>query len=462
VSAPAGDAPSAETTLVLIDQFEELFTLADEDEAARFLAALTDTLREGDGRVRVVATLRGDFYDRPLLHPGFAALFTANVVNVLPLDVAALEEAVTEPARQVGVEVEPALLAELLTDAAGQPGALPLFQYVLTELFEHRDGVAITLRCYRELGGLHGALSRRAEGTYADLAPVSGNSPSRSSSASSRPGTGPRTCGAGSPPPSCGRSTWIRSSWRTCSSASVATGCSPSTAIRSPVTRPSRSRTRPCSMLGSGCARGSRSIGPTYAGVERLATAVAEWESRAVCDDYLLTGGRLDQYLDWQERTTLRLTRDAQAYLAVSRQRRDDEVAHDAARRAHEAGLRRRARTRLWALFASVALLAAVTTAFVLAVQGDRPPDVAVISDGTASVIGSLMTDGAERAAEELGLRVERTPGPVNDVTVGNALDRGAALIIHTAGPSLRITRRSIRTVTSWCWTRSRTSRGRT
>jgi hypothetical protein len=156
---------------VLIDQFEELFNLADEDEAARFLTALTDTLREDAGRVRVVVTLRGDFYDRPLLHPAFAEVFTSSIVNVLPLDLPALEAAVTEPARQVGVEVEPALLAELLTDTVGQPGALPLFQYALTELFDHRDGGAITLRCYRELGGLHGALSRRAEGTYAELAP---------------------------------------------------------------------------------------------------------------------------------------------------------------------------------------------------------------------------------------------------------------------------------------------------
>jgi basic membrane lipoprotein Med (substrate-binding protein (PBP1-ABC) superfamily)/DNA-binding SARP family transcriptional activator len=435
VSAPAGDAPSAAATLVLIDQFEELFTLADEDEAARFLAALTDTLREGDGRVRVVATLRGDFYDRPLLHPGFAALFTANVVNVLPLDVAALEEAVTEPARQGGVEVEPALLAELLTDAAGQPGALPLFQYVLTELFEHRDGVAITLRCYRELGGLHGALSRRAEGTYADLAPHQRELAKQVFLRLVSPGYGTAD---------------VRR--RVTATELRALDLDPVeladvlerfgrhrllTFDRDPITGDATVEVAHEALLDAWerLRAWIEEHRTDLRRVDRLATAIAEWEASGCADDYLLTGGRLDQYLDWQERTTLRLTRVAQAYLAVSRQRRDDEVAQDAARQAHEAGLRRRARRRLWALFASVALLAAVTTAFVLAVQGERPPDVAVISDGTASVIGGLMTDGAERAAEELGLRLERTPGPVNDVTVGNALDRGAALIIHTGGP---------------------------
>jgi basic membrane lipoprotein Med (substrate-binding protein (PBP1-ABC) superfamily)/DNA-binding SARP family transcriptional activator len=435
VSAPAGDAPSAETALVLIDQFEELFTLADEDEAARFLAVLTDTLREGDGRVRVLATLRGDFYDRPLLHPAFAALFTTNVVNVLPLDVAALEEAVTEPARQVGVEVEAALLAELLTDAAGQPGALPLFQYVLTELFEHRDGGAITLRRYHELGGLHGALSRRAEHTYADLGPREQDlaeqvflrlvSPGAGTADVRRRATAAELRGLDLDPVELadvlerfGRRRLL-------------------TFDRDPTTGDATVEVAHEALLDA-WARLRGWIEEHRADLhrrERLATAVTEWDVSGRSDDYLLTGDRLDQYLGWQERTSLRLIPDAQAFLAASRRRRDEEAAHDAARRAHEAGLRRRARTRLWALFASVALLAAVTTAFVLAVQGDRPPDVAVISDGTASVIGSLMTEGAERAAEELGLRVERTPGPVNDVTVGNALDRGAALIIHTGGP---------------------------
>lgn len=433
-SAPPDDAPATETTLVLIDQFEELFTLADEDEAARFLAALTDTLREGDGRVRVVATLRGDFYDRPLLHPAFAEAFTSNVVNVLPLDLAALEAAVTEPARQVGVEVEPALLAELLTDTVGQPGAMPLFQYALTELFEHRDGGAITLRCYHELGGLHGALSRRAESTYADLGPRQRDlaeqvllrlvSPGEGTADVRRRATATELRGLDLDPVELadvlerfGRHRLL-------------------TFDRDPITGDATVEVAHEALLDA-WERLRAWIEEHRADLhrrERLAAAVTEWDVSGRSDDYLLTGDRLDQYLDWQERTSLRLTPDAQAFLEASRRRRDEEVAQDAARRAHEAGLRRRARRRLWALFASVALLAAVTTAFVLAVQGDRPPDVAVISDGTASVIGSLMTDGAEKAAEELGLRVERTPGPVNDITVGNAVDRGAPLIIHSAG----------------------------
>jgi basic membrane lipoprotein Med (substrate-binding protein (PBP1-ABC) superfamily)/DNA-binding SARP family transcriptional activator len=429
---PAAAPVTTDTTLVLIDQCEELFTLADDAEAARFLAALTDTLWEGEGRVRVVVTLRGDFYDRPLLHPAFAELFTANVVNVLPLDLAALERAVTEPARRVGVEVEPALLAELLTDTIGQPGALPLFQYALTELFERRAGGTITLRCYRELGGIHGALSRRAESTYAELGPRQKDLAEQVFLRLVTPGEGTADV----------RRRVTATELRDLELDPVELADVLErfgrhrllTFDRDPITGDATVEVAHEALLDAwarlrGWIEEHRS---DLHRLERLAAAVAEWEGSGRDDDYLLTGGRLEQYLDWQQRTSLRLTRDAQAYLAASRSRRDEELAQDAARRAHEAGLRRRARTRLWALFASVTLLAAVTTALVLAMQGTAPPDVAVITDGSQTLIGGLVVAGAERAAEELGFRVEITD-PINDLTVANALDRGAPLIMLMA-----------------------------
>jgi basic membrane lipoprotein Med (substrate-binding protein (PBP1-ABC) superfamily)/DNA-binding SARP family transcriptional activator len=434
--AAPGDAPVAATTLVLIDQFEELFTLADGDEAAGFLTLITDTLREGAGRVRVVVTLRGDFYDRPLLHPAFAELFTGNVVDVLPLDLTALEAAVTEPARRVGVDVDPALVAELLTDAVGQPGALPLFQYALTELFDHRDGGAITLRCYRELGGLHGALSRRAEGTYAELVPRQQElakqvflrlvSPGHGTADVRRRVTATELQGLDLDPVELadvlerfGRHRLL-------------------TFDRDPTTGDATVEVAHEALLDAW----SRLRGwieehrTDLRRLERLAAAVADWGASGGDDDYLLTGGRLGEYLDWRERTSLHLTRDAVAYLDASRRQRDAEVAQDASRRAHEAGLHRRARRRLWALFATAMLLAAVTTAFAFAVWGNPPPDVAIITDESTPVIGELVVAGAEQAADELGLRLE-TIGPVNDVTVTNAADRGVPLIFYHAGTSV-------------------------
>ena len=125
--------------MLVIDQFEELFTLVDDDqERRRFLANLVAALDDPLGRVMVVVTLRADSYHRPLAYTDFAAPTRPAVVNVLALTTDELEEAALTPAGAPGVSLEPALLAELLTDVIGEPGALPMFQYALTELFDRR------------------------------------------------------------------------------------------------------------------------------------------------------------------------------------------------------------------------------------------------------------------------------------------------------------------------------------
>nr|WP_104992178.1 protein kinase [Deinococcus sp. NW-56] len=166
--------PAGEDTelLVLIDQFEEVFTQA-EDPAERdaLLSGIAQAVNAEGSRVRVAVTLRADFYDRPLLHPVAAPLLHGHTLALTPLGTGELAEAVTAPARRAGLEPEPALTVALVRDAAGQPGSLPLLQYALTELFGHREGRTLTLRAYEEMGGLHGALARRAEALLDDLGP---------------------------------------------------------------------------------------------------------------------------------------------------------------------------------------------------------------------------------------------------------------------------------------------------
>jgi WD40 repeat protein/class 3 adenylate cyclase len=163
--------PSDGSELVLvIDQFEEVFTLVDE-EAVRthFLGSLETAVTDPRSRLRVVATLRADFYDRPLLYRGFAELFKSRVEAVTPLSAEELERAISGPAKRVDVALEPGLVAAMLGDVAEEPGALPLMEYALTELFERRDGRTLFLEAYREIGGVSGALGRRAEEIYAGL-----------------------------------------------------------------------------------------------------------------------------------------------------------------------------------------------------------------------------------------------------------------------------------------------------
>ena len=129
--------PDDETRLLLvIDQFEELFTLCDDAETrTRFLTGLEAAATDADSQARFVLALRADFYDRPLRHPDFASLIKQSSVTVTPLAGDELEHAIVHPAARVGVEFEAGLVAEIVAEVAGQPGALPLLQYALTELF---------------------------------------------------------------------------------------------------------------------------------------------------------------------------------------------------------------------------------------------------------------------------------------------------------------------------------------
>ena len=154
-----------ETELILvIDQFEEVFTLV-QDETVRmhFIDNLLSAVSDPRGRVRVVMTLRADFYDRPLLYPRLAELVRTNTEVIVPLSARELEQAILAPAERVGMRLEAGLAATILDDVSEQPGALPLLQYALRELFERREELTLTLDAYRASGGVLGALTRRAD-----------------------------------------------------------------------------------------------------------------------------------------------------------------------------------------------------------------------------------------------------------------------------------------------------------
>jgi len=160
-----------ERVLLVLDQFEQLFTVAEESRRNQFLRVLASALADAHGRLGVVLTLRADYYDRPLQHPEFGEMFVPGVVHVLPMTARELEAAVVAPAERVGVTVEPSLLAEVVAESVARPGSLPLLQYALTELFEQRSGPMLTLAGYTALGGLRGVLTRRAEATFLGLRP---------------------------------------------------------------------------------------------------------------------------------------------------------------------------------------------------------------------------------------------------------------------------------------------------
>ncbi|MGD8753991.1 MAG: protein kinase, partial [Anaerolineales bacterium] len=156
--------------VVIVDQFEETFTLVEDDaRRERFLDLLHAAVRDPRSRVRVVVTLRADFYDRPLQYPGIAELVQGRTETVLPLSAEELERAIVKPAERVGVKYEQGLVASIVGEVHYQPGALPLLQYALTELFEERDGRLLTHEAYEGIGRAVGALASRAEATCAEM-----------------------------------------------------------------------------------------------------------------------------------------------------------------------------------------------------------------------------------------------------------------------------------------------------
>lgn len=163
---PAGDG----TLLLVVDQFEELFSLTGSDHVRElFLDAIVEVAGASASPVKIVLTLRADFFDRPLALPALREAIAPGVVVVGPPSRDGMTQAIVGPARAVGLDVEPGLVARILADVERQPAALPLMQFALAELFDARSGDALTIADYDATGGIVGSLGRRAEALYAQL-----------------------------------------------------------------------------------------------------------------------------------------------------------------------------------------------------------------------------------------------------------------------------------------------------
>jgi tetratricopeptide (TPR) repeat protein len=165
------ERPLEARLLIVIDQLEELFALPPETVAG-FACALTRLVASGS--VWLIATMRSDFYAAFQAVPELMALKEKGATfDLMPPTGAEIEEIVTGPARAAGLtyevrgETRLGLDQELLA-AAASPGSLPLLQFTLDELFAQREASTgmLTVAAYDRLGGLAGAIERRAEATF--------------------------------------------------------------------------------------------------------------------------------------------------------------------------------------------------------------------------------------------------------------------------------------------------------
>jgi len=157
--------------VLVADQFEEAFTLCEDDaERQLFFACLLGALEERHTNLRVIITMRADFFGKcaEREYSGLQGKIQEHLVTVRPMNPAELTEAILGPALEVGLEVQRELVEQMLSDVEG-PGSLPLLQYTLWELWHHREVNRFTLAEYTRLGGIKKTLPKRAEEIYQSL-----------------------------------------------------------------------------------------------------------------------------------------------------------------------------------------------------------------------------------------------------------------------------------------------------
>lgn len=157
------DQPWAEL-VVFIDQLEELFTVVPLDLREPFDTAIG--AMTAHRRIRVIATLRSDFFPSAANYPKLAPLLQHSHFLLLPPSWRSLTDMVVKPAEQAGIEFEAGLADRLVSESGIEPGSLPLLAYTLDQLFDAEPDAQLTHATYDRLGGIRGAISRRAEDAY--------------------------------------------------------------------------------------------------------------------------------------------------------------------------------------------------------------------------------------------------------------------------------------------------------
>jgi DNA-binding SARP family transcriptional activator/class 3 adenylate cyclase/ABC-type glycerol-3-phosphate transport system substrate-binding protein len=392
--------PDDGTELVLVvDQLEEVFTMvAEEHTRDHFLRSLVEATQDPGSRLRVIITLRADFYDRPLSFPGLAELMRARMETVVPLTAEELERAIGGPAARVGVVPELALVAEMVADVSDRSGGLPLLQYALTELFERRRGRALTLEAYREIDGVSGALARRAEELYEALSETEREAAKQLLLRLVIAGDGPSDTRRLVPRAEL---LSVQVDRRAMEHVIDTFGRHRLLSLdRDPTTRGPTVEVAHEALLRSWDRL--RVWIDLYrddlARHRRITAAARDWESSARDPGLLLRGRRLEDLRTWTASTELALSREEQEYLAASVREHDRELEEGRAQAARERALERRSVNRLRGLVAVLtvaALVAAGLTAVAAnrAGEAERRSDEARVAALTGAALSNLVPD---------------------------------------------------------------------
>jgi hypothetical protein len=442
--------PNVELVLV-IDQFEEIFTQVEDEEMRAFLLdSLVTLVLDERSRARVVVTLRADFTGRVLEYVDFGELVRQRTTFVLPLTPDELEQAVVGPATRVGLVAEPGLVATIVQDVGDQPGVLPLMQYALTELFElesasgWQQGRILTRAAYQESGGVTGALGRRAEELYADLDEAA-------QEAARQLFLRLVTLGEGTEDT---RRRVVRTELSALQTLEVSQTSKVLDGVinlygrhrlltfdHDPVTRtPTVEVAHEALLREWGRLRRWLENSRSDVRMERsLAAATAEWNGAKREPSYLLRGTRLTQFEDWAAESVVALTQDQRAYLEVSQAEREIQHARE-----------RRARTvlRLLQGFVGVAAVVAFALAWFAFDARSTAQQERDNAQREAAINHSLVLAANAQQAQDNGnvdlalalaleaVRIDQPPSEAKRVLSAIAFDSGTRAILtgHSHG----------------------------
>jgi tetratricopeptide (TPR) repeat protein len=168
VDLALAESPGIDRLLLVVDQFEELFTLTAEAERQAFVASLLDATRSS--AVSLILVLRADFYGPAIgLSRGLSDGIQEGVINVGPMTRDELRLTIEKPAAAAQLQFELGLVDRILDHVEKQPGTLPLLEFALTELFGDGTTRVVTHAAYNDIGGVEGAVAKRAETVFGRL-----------------------------------------------------------------------------------------------------------------------------------------------------------------------------------------------------------------------------------------------------------------------------------------------------
>ena len=381
--------PHGQTVLLIVDQFEELFTMSSEDDSAAFLAMLSATVNDERSKIRIVITMRADFFDRPLRFADFGASLRAGTIPISAPSDESLHIIVAAPAAGVRVAFEAGLVDHIVAEVRHQPGILPLLEFSLTELFDERDSDLLTLDAYKASGGVLGGLARRAEATYVGL-DARGQDAAREIFL--------RLVNVSEDGRDTRRRVRLTEIGRLGFTDLVLRTVLDSfgqhrliTFDRDAITRSPTIEVAHEAIL-SEWPRLAAWIDEHREDLllrSRLASAVADWVEADRADSHLLTQGRLDQHETWTAHTGLRLTGPESEFLESSRSSEDAQRAK-----------RRRTRRLIVSGFGIAALVAAVLAAAALVSRTDAQEQAAAADDARQLSLSRELALQSDRQVE--------------------------------------------------------------